>query len=115
ILYGAGLSALGATGLLLLINEREPAVLIPAATAAAAGALAWNAILKDTGGDGFFIDAPIGVFPISWQDTGSAVFALALGSTLLALGPLRSSTARQLITRSLLIAAAALIVDVYLY
>lgn len=115
ILYGACLSALGAIGLLLLINERRVAVVVLAAAAAAAGALAWNAILKDAGGGGFFIDASIAVFPVSWQDTGSAVFALAPGSTLLALGPLRSSAARQLITRALLAAAAALVVDVYLY
>jgi len=115
ILYGAGLSAAGAIALLLIIQERHAPVLSVAAAAAFAGPLVWNAILKDAGGGGFFIDAPIAVFPISWQDTGSAVFALAFASVLLALGPLRNSASGQLIKRALLVAVAALVVDAYLY
>jgi len=115
ILYGAVLSALAAAALLLLIRERRASVLIAAAAAAAGGAVAWNAILRDAGADGFFVDAPIAVFPVSWQDTGSGVFALALGSAVLGLGPLSGGTSRQLMIRALLAAAAALLVDVYLY
>jgi hypothetical protein len=41
----------------------------------------------------FFLDAPIPVFPISWQDTGSGVFTVAVAALLLGFGPLRTDTA----------------------
>ena len=65
-------------------------VLLGGAVAAATGPFAWNAILRHTGGD-FFVDAPLVVFPISLQDTGSGVFALALSALLLGFGPLRAA------------------------
>jgi hypothetical protein len=62
--------------------------------AAAAGPVAWNAILRATRADQFFTDAPIPVFPISWQDTGSGVFAVATLASVLGLGGLRADTGR---------------------
>ncbi len=71
IVYGAALSAVLAVVLVLLARERRPLVLAAVALGAAAGPIAWNAILRATAADQFFHDAPIPVFPISWQDTGS--------------------------------------------
>lgn len=65
----------------------------------------------------FFVDAPLPVFPVSWQDTGSGVFgfaALAL-ALVLGLGPLRSAPARRLVLLAGLGSIAALVVDVFLY
>jgi hypothetical protein len=116
IVYGAGLSALAAAvGIRLLLRERRPAVLLSAAAAAAVGALAWNAILHRLEADEFFVDAPIAVFPVSWQDTGSAVFAAAAASVALGFGALRASTAFVLAQTALVCGLAALLVDVYLY
>jgi hypothetical protein len=36
---------------------------------------------------GFFTDAPIRVFPASWQDTGSGVCALAAAVLVVGFGP----------------------------
>ena len=116
IAYGAALSALlAAIVVALAMRERRPAVLVSAALAAAAGPLAWNAILHDVGGDRFFHDAPVVVFPVSYQDTGSGVFATAAAALILGFGALRASSARQLALAALLCGVSALVVDVYLY
>lgn len=77
IAYGAALSAVLAVLLVLLAGVRAPAVLVAVAVGAFAGPVAWNAILWATAANEFFVDAPIPVFPVNWQDTGSSVFALA--------------------------------------
>ena len=116
IAYGAALSALLAAVLVgWVLRERRPQVIASAAVAAAAGPIAWNAILHHVGGSGFFVDAPIIVFPVSWQDTGSGVFATAGASLVLGLGVLRDASARALFRTTIACGVAALLVDIYLY
>jgi len=88
IAYGAALSALAAAGLVALV-------------------------LRDTGGEGYFVDAPIGVLPASWQDTGSRVFATAGAALVLGLGPWCAATGRRVALTALLCGAAAFLVYVY--
>ena len=97
-----------------LLRERRPAVILVAALAAALGPLLWDLILRHTGGD-FFVDAPGYVFPVSFEDTGSGVFATALGALLLGFGPLRAATGRRVALVALVSGLAALLVDIYLY
>ncbi|MFN2535736.1 MAG: hypothetical protein ABR528_10845 [Pseudonocardiaceae bacterium] len=113
--YGGALSALLAVLFTLAALERAPAVLVGAAAGAFAGPVAWNTILRATAANQFFVDAPIGVFPISWQDTGSRVFALAALAFVLGAGPLRTGSGGRLALLSVLGGLAALIVDIYLY
>ena len=116
IIYGAALSALLAGVLFAFaLRGRQPLVIVTGALAAAAGPIAWNAILMAAHGDQFFTDAPLLIFPISWQDTGSGVFALAVAAVALGLGPLRSKPAYRSVSYALLAGLAALLVDVYLY
>jgi hypothetical protein len=116
IVYGAALSTvLGVVLALLAGRQRRPLVLATLAVGTFAGPVAWNVILRATHADQFFTDAPIPVFPISWQDTGSGVFTLAALTLLLGLGPLRTSPAHRVITLAVLGALAALLVDIYLY
>jgi hypothetical protein len=77
IAYGGALSAILAALSALAARQRALPVLVAVAGGAFAGPVAWNAILRATAANQFFVDAPIPVFPISWQDTGSGVFALA--------------------------------------
>ena len=97
IAYGAVLSGVAAAILLALPLRERRAVVVTGALAALVGPLAWNAILRHTGGD-FFVDAPGYIFPISLQDTGSGVFATALAALALGFGPLqrRERTAPRL-------------------
>jgi hypothetical protein len=114
ILYGAGLSALAAAILLgIASRDRRGAVVVLGAVAAAAGPIMWNAILRAAHGNQFFTDAPIRWFPVSWQDTGSGVFALATAALLFGIANLGS--ARRAATLAFLTGVAALLVDVYLY
>jgi hypothetical protein len=114
--YGAALSAVVAAGLIAaVVGERRPALIASGAVAAAAGPVAWIAILRAAHGDQFFIDAPVAVFPVSWQDTGSGVFALATAALVYGFGPLAAEPARHTAVRALLVGLAALLVDVYLY
>jgi len=114
ILYGAALT-LALVGLAEWVVTRRGVTALAAGIASAAGAIAWNAILHATGGEGFFVDAPIAVLPASWQDTGSGVFALAAASLALGLGPERRSTAAATVPLAALAAVVAFAVDVYLY
>jgi hypothetical protein len=114
ILYGAALSALVAALVLAVVaRDRRATIVFLGALAAAGGPIAWNAILRATHGDRFFTDAPISWFPISWQDTGSGVFALAAAALLY--GLVNAGSARRATSFALLAALAALLVDVYLY
>ena len=96
------------------LRERRASVLATAALAALLGPLLWDLILRHTGGD-FFVDAPGVVFPVSFEDTGSGVFATALGALLLGFGPLAAAPGRRLALTALLCGVSALLVDVYLY
>ena len=97
-----------------VLRERRPSVLLTAALAALAAPLAWELILRHTGGE-FFVDAPGLVFPISFEDTGSGVFTVALAALLLGFGPLRAATGQRLALTATVCGIASLLVDIYLY
>ena len=116
ILYGAALSAVLAGVLLaLLARPRKLSVITAGALSAGVGPVAWNAILRATQAHQFFVDAPVALLPVSWQDTGSGVFALALSMAVLCLGPLATAPAWRPASLALLCGVAAFVVDVYLY
>jgi hypothetical protein len=98
----------------LVLRERRVPVLAATAVAALLGPLLWDLVLRHTGGD-FFVDAPGYVFPVSYEDTGSGVFAGAIAALLLGFGPLRAATGRRVAVNVVICGLAALIVDVYLY
>jgi hypothetical protein len=110
----AASAALAAAALRVFLRERRAAVLAVGAAAALLGPLLWDLILRHTGGN-FFVDAPGYVFPVSYEDTGSGVFAAALAALVLGFGPLRAATGRRLALTVVVCALAALLVDIYLY
>jgi hypothetical protein len=115
VAWGVIVSALLAvTALRLLLHERRPAVLAAGGSAALLGPLLWDLILRHTGGK-FLVDAPGYVFPVSYEDTVSGVFATALAALILGFGPQRTAAARRLASAAFACGAAALLVDIYLY
>jgi hypothetical protein len=98
----------------LFLRDRRAAVLAASGAAALLGPLLWDLILRHTGGD-FFVDAPGDVFPVSFEDTGSGVFATALAALVLGFGPLRADSGRRVALTALACGLAALLVDTYLY
>jgi hypothetical protein len=116
ILYGALLSAAAAALLVLLVRRtRRVDLLAAAALSGAAGPFLWNRILHRVGGSEFFVDAPVAVMPASWQDTGSGVFAVAVATVALGLGPVRDEPGRRVAVLALLCGLGAFLADVYLY
>jgi len=117
IFYGAALTTVvTALVLVLVLRERSPRVLIPALGAAFLGPVAWNAILHRAGNpsDGFFVDIPFKPFPVSWQDTGSGVFTLAVAALLLGIA-LRHQLAGRVLVLAVVVAVIAFVVDIYFY
>jgi hypothetical protein len=115
VIWGIAASAIvAAAGLRLLLHERRVAVIAAGAAAALLAPLAWDLILRHTGGK-FFVDAPGRVFPVSYEDTGSGVFATGLSALVLGLGPLRADAGRRVAVSALMCGLAALLVDIYLY
>lgn len=115
ILYGAALStALGAVLLVVVLREQSARVLAPALAATLLGPLAWNAILRETRSPDFFVDLPFKPFPVSWQDTGSGVFTLALAAVFLGV-VLRHDPAGRVVRLAAVVALVAFVVDIYLY
>jgi hypothetical protein len=113
IISGAGLSAVAALlAVLALGRERRLPALGVVVISALTGPLAWNAVLHSAGSSDFFHDAPIPVFPVSWQDVGSGVWTLAVASV--AQGFTQRSAGHATIL-ALLTAMSALLVDIYLY
>ena len=113
ILFGAVLSAVFAVvAVFLAARERDRLTLALVIAGALVGPIGWNAVLHGRNARGFFIDAPIGAFPVSWQDVGSGVWTLAAASVLLGL---RGGSPRRIVVLSVLTALVALLVDVYLY
>lgn len=117
MLFGATLSAVLATALVVTLGRcRRTPVVLAVGAAAFLMPLAWNLILRNTGATGMFShDLPFRAFPISWQDTGSGAFTLAGASAMLALGPGRGDTPNRVSHWALLAALAALVIDVYTY
>jgi len=115
VLYGAALTVVLVPLGPLALRERSLPVIGTCALTAACAAIAWNAVLIDAGAGGFFVDAPIAVIPVSWQDTGTGVWALALVSLILGLSVGRSHRPAEVARLAAASAFVAFLVDVYLY
>jgi hypothetical protein len=107
-------AALAVVGVRFLRKERRIPVLAASAAAALLGPLLWDLILRHTGGK-FLVDAPGYVFPVSYEDTGSGVFATAIAALLLGFGPLRAETGKRVTLNVVICGLAAFLVDIYLY
>jgi hypothetical protein len=117
ILYGAALSALVSVALVAFAGRsRKLTILATCALAAFLMPIAWNTILRLTGAtDAMSRDLPLRILPISWQDTGTAIFTLAGAATALALGPCRRQPSTHTAALALWTALGVLLVDIYAY
>ena len=107
-------AALAAIGVWFLLKERRSSVLVASAAAALLGPLLWDLILRHTGGK-FLVEVPGYLFPVSYEDTGSGVFATAIAALFLGFGPLRAEAGRRVALNVVVCGLAAFLVDIYLY
>jgi hypothetical protein len=113
LIYGSALAAAIAVAVVVVVaRERGLLVLGLVAFSTLVGAIAWGAVLQTAGNDDFFHDAPVAVFPVSWEDVGTAVWTLAAAATSLGLVITKPRRAAEL---ALLTAVAVFLVDMYLY
>ena len=115
ILYGAALTAIGTAVLVGGVGRERRVGLVAATFASSAAVVAWNAVLRATKAHNFFTDLPVAVFPVSWQDTGSGVWALAATAVTLGFTTHRSKPARAVCLLAVYAGIAAVVVDTYLY
>ena len=113
ILYGSLIGpAVGAVAL-WFAREREPRTLAVTALSACAGTWLWNTMLNVRRATVIDVDIPFRPFPISWQDTGTAVFSFAT-TTLVLLATLhRDQPGRRTLKIAGIAALAALVMDIY--
>jgi hypothetical protein len=116
IANGLGLTALFEVLLTVTVPRwRHPTLIGTTTVVAVLAVLGWQAVLRATHAAQFFTDLPFRPFPISWQDTGSGVSALAFTGLALAYGPMRHRAAPDAATLALAAGVVALLVDIYLY
>ena len=97
IFYGAALSATVALAAAAFIGrERSLVTLALVFGCSFIGPLGWNSVLHSAGSGDFFVDAPLTIFPVSWQDVGSGVWTLALASVVLGVEQQRARRATLL-------------------
>jgi hypothetical protein len=111
--YGATAGPLLGAAVLWLRGQRNRAALGVAAVGAAAGTVLWNTMLNIRNATTIDGDIPFRLFPISWQDTGTTVFAFACATLALLATNHRKVPGEQTLRYAATISAAVLILDVY--
>lgn len=116
IVYGVALTVIGEAVLTLAVPRwRHVGAVLTTVVATSLAVLGWQFVLRATHASQFFTDLPFRPFPVSWQDTGSAVVTVALTAIALAYGPMRKQPAPQAANLALAAGAVAWLVDIYLY
>jgi hypothetical protein len=114
IAYGAAISALlAAAGVFVFGNERRGRVAVTAGLMTGLGVAGWDTVVRVTQSTGMLMEAPFPAFPISWQDGGCGLAALAFTTVVLGCGLRRSAKAVHLVLLGLLCGVAALLTGVY--
>ena len=114
IAYGAVLSAVLATaGVFLFGSERHGRVALTAGLVSGLAVAGWGSAVRATDANGLLAEAPFELFPVSWQDGGAGLTALAATMVVLGCGLRRSARAAHLVLLGLLCGMAALLIGVY--
>ena len=114
IAYGAVLSAALATaGVFVFGGERRGRVALVAGLVSGLAVAGWDSVVRATDATGMLAEAPFEIFPVSWQDGGAGLTALAATMVALGCGARRSARAVHLVLLGLLCGVAALLIGVY--
>lgn len=113
ILFGSIVGPVAGAIVLWLLHERDRRTLLTAAAGVFTGTWLWNLMLNVRHATTIDGDIPFKPFPISWQDTGTGIFALAIATTLLLATVHRYPPGHRTLKIAGIAAAAAFILDVY--
>lgn len=113
ILYGSLIGPAVGVVALILLGERQPRTLLTVAAGICGGTWIWNTMLNVRHASVIDVDIPFKPFPISWQDTGTGVFAFAAATFLLLATVHRNEPGRRTLKVAGIAGIAALIMDIY--
>ncbi len=113
VLFGSLIGPLVGVAALWLAKERQPSTLLITAAGVCTGTWLWNAMLNIRRANVIDGDIPFTPFPISWQDTGTGVFAFAFAAGALLATVNRNQPGHRTIKLAGIAAAAALVMDIY--
>jgi hypothetical protein len=113
VLFGSLIGPAVGVVVLWLAKEREPRTLLVTAGAVCAGTWLWNTMLNIRRANVIDGDLSFALFPISWQDTGTGVFAFAFAAGALLATVNRDEPGYRTLKCAGIAAATALVMDVY--
>ena len=113
VLYGSLIGPLVGVAVLWLFRERNVVALSITAVGVCGGTWLWNAMLNVRHANVIDGDIPFRPFPISWQDTGTAVFAFAATALLLLITIHQHQPGYRTLKLAGIASLAALVMDIY--
>jgi hypothetical protein len=115
VLFGSLLGPVVGVVVLWLAKERHVPTLLIAAASVCGGTWLWNAMLNIRHATVIDGDIPFKPFPISWQDTGTGVFVFAFVAAALLATICRNEPGHRTLKIAGIAAAAALVMDIYIW
>jgi hypothetical protein len=115
VLFGSLLGPIVGVAALWLAKERHVPTLLITAASVCGGTWLWNAMLNIRHASVIDGDIPFKPFPISWQDTGTGVFAFAFASAALLATVNRNEPGHRTLKIASIASTAALVMDVYIW
>jgi hypothetical protein len=113
VLFGSLIGPAAGVLLLWSLRERRWATLAVTAASVCAGTWLWNSMLNVRRAGVIDGDIPFKPFPISWQDTGTGVFAFTFAALALLATIQRDEPGRRTLKIAGIAALAAFVMDVY--
>lgn len=113
LLFGAIVGPLVAAVALWITGVRSRRSLAVAGAGVLVGTVVWNVMLNVRQAVEIDVDVPFVLFPISWQDAGTGVFAFAFTTAALLSSVHRDQPGHRTLKVAGVAAMTALIIDVY--
>ncbi|MBI4883674.1 MAG: hypothetical protein HY826_06420 [Actinobacteria bacterium] len=113
VVFGSLIGPAVGVAALWLLGERRVRSLSVAGVGVCAGTWLWNSMLNIRHAGVIDGDVPFKPFPISWQDTGTGVFAFAFAACALLATTERDEPGRRTLRIAGIAALAAFVMDVY--
>lgn len=113
IVFGSLIGPAVGVVVLWLLRERHRPALSVTAIGVCAGTWLWNTMLNIRQAGVIDGDIAFKPFPISWQDTGTAVFSFAFATAILLATTHRNQPGHRTLKIAAIAAGAALVMDIY--